>query len=99
MVLAIRPELVWLGSLPTGGEGIPLGRLKPLRDRDIYTGIWWYADNPTHYNGDGRPATAQKGEAWFVDRSRALARAIRTIKDDKESRRLQEEFFDKTGQQ
>ena len=99
MIFAIRPELVRPESLPADGEGIPLGRLKPLSDQDIYTGIWWYADNPTHYNGDGRPATAQKGETWFADRSRALAKAIRTIKDEKESRRLQEEFFDKIGQQ
>jgi creatinine amidohydrolase len=95
MILAIRPELVRLESLPQDGEGMPLGRLKSLSDRDIYTGIWWYADNPTHYNGDGRPATAEKGEAWFVDRSRALAKAIRAIKDDQESRRLQDEFFNK----
>ena len=97
MILAIRPELVRLESLPADGEGMPLGRLKALSDRDIYTGIWWYADNPTHYNGDGRPATAQKGEAWFADRSRALANAIRTIKDDQDARRLQDEFFGKVG--
>jgi creatinine amidohydrolase len=97
MILAIRPELVQLESLPADGEGMPLGRLKALSDRDIYTGIWWYADNPTHYNGDGRPATAQKGEAWFADRSRSLAKAIRTIKDDQDARRLQDEFFGKVG--
>jgi creatinine amidohydrolase len=95
MILAIRPELVRLNSMPSDGEGMPLGRLKPLSDQNIYTGIWWYADNPTHYNGDGHPATAKKGEVWFTDRSRTLARAIRTIKDDKESRRLQDEFFDR----
>jgi creatinine amidohydrolase len=98
MILAIRPELVQLESLPADGEGMPLGRLKPLSDQNIYTGIWWYADNPTHYNGDGRPAAAGKGEAWFADRSRALARAIRTIKTDKESKRLQDEFFGRVEQ-
>jgi creatinine amidohydrolase len=98
MILSIRPELVQLESLPADGEGMPLGRLKPLSDQDIYTGIWWYADNPTHYNGDGRPATAEKGEAWFADRSCSLARAIRTIKDDKESKRLQDEFFGRVDQ-
>lgn len=98
MIIAIRPELVRIESLPANGEGMPLGRLKPLSDQDISTGIWWYADNPTHYNGDGRPATAQKGEAWFTDRSRALAKIIRTIKDDNESKRLQDEFFGRTEQ-
>lgn len=97
MILAIRPELVRLESLPADGEGTPLGRLKPLRDQDTDVGIWWYADNPTHYCGDGHPATAQKGEVWFADRSRTLAKTIRTIKDDRDSQRLQEEFFNKVG--
>ena len=98
MILALRPELVRLESLPQDGEGMPLGRLKSLSDQAIYTGIWWYADNPTHYNGDGRPAEAEKGEAWFADRSHALARAIRAIKDDKTSKRLQDEFYDQAEQ-
>jgi creatinine amidohydrolase len=97
MILAIRSELVYSASLPSDGEGMPLGRLKSLSDQGTYTGIWWYADNPTHYCGDGRPASAQKGETWFTDRSRALAKVIRTIKDDKEAKRLQDEFFGKAG--
>jgi creatinine amidohydrolase len=95
MILSIHPELVKPECLPEDGEGTPLGRLKALTDQDIYTGIWWYADNPTHYCGDGRPSTAEKGAAWFLDRARALARAIRTIKDDQEALRLQDEFFKK----
>ena len=97
MILAILPELVKPETLPTDGEGMPLGRLKSLGDQETYTGIWWYADNPTHYCGDGHPGTAQKGEAWFADRASALAKVIRTIKDDKEARRLQDEFFGKVG--
>ena len=97
MILAVRPELVDMGSLPTDGEGMPLGRLKSLRDQDTYVGIWWYADNPTHYCGDGRPASAKKGETWFADRATSLAKAIRTIKADEDSKRLQDEFFDKIG--
>jgi creatinine amidohydrolase len=97
MILAIRPELVKPESLPTDGEGMPLGRLKSLRDQETDTGIWWYADHPTHYCGDGRPGTAQKGEAWLADRARALAKIVRTIKADKEAKRLQDEFFGKIG--
>jgi creatinine amidohydrolase len=97
MILAVRPELVSMESIPADGEGMPLGRLNSLREQDTYVGIWWYADNPTHYCGDGRPANAQKGEAWFADRASSLAKAIRTIKADKDSKRLQDEFFDKVG--
>jgi creatinine amidohydrolase len=98
MIMAIRPELVKAESMPADGEGMPKNRLKPLRDQGTDMGIWWYADQPTHYQGDGRPATAEKGERWFVDRSQALAKVIRTIKEDKETKRLQDEFFAKTIQ-
>ncbi len=41
------------------------------------------------------PATPEKGERWFEDRSHALAKVIRLIKDDHQAQRLQDEFFDK----
>jgi len=97
-ILAIRPDLVHADQLPADGEGLPLGRLKALRDLSVDTGIWWYADHPTHYCGDGRPATAEKGQRVLDARAHALARVIRAIKDDQETRRLQDEFFAKGRQ-
>jgi creatinine amidohydrolase len=92
-ILVIRPDLVRQNQLRSDGEGMPLGRLKALREQGIDTGIWWYADHPTHYRGDGVPATAEKGERLFSARAQAFARAIRLIKDDTETLRLQNEFF------
>jgi creatinine amidohydrolase len=92
-ILAIRPDLVHQDQLRADGEGMPLNRLKALRDLGVDVGIWWYADHPTHYCGDGTPATAEKGERWLAARARALARAVRAIKDDRETKRLQDEFF------
>jgi creatinine amidohydrolase len=92
-ILAIRPELVHADQLPADGEGLPLERLKALRDLGVDTGIWWYADHPTHYRGDGRPATVEKGNRVLEARARALARVIRAVKDDQETKRLQDEFF------
>ncbi|MEO8396065.1 MAG: hypothetical protein ABI700_23935, partial [Chloroflexota bacterium] len=80
-------------QLHSDGEGMPQGRLQPLRDLGIDTGIWWYADHPTHYRGDGTPATAAKGELFLNARAKALAQAIRLIKQDTETMRLQNEFF------
>ena len=94
MMLAIRPELVHLSQAGDDSEGLPLRRLDALRQAGVYTGIWWYADHPTHYCGVARPATADKGERFLAAQSRALAAAIRAIKDDAEARRLQDEFFD-----
>jgi creatinine amidohydrolase len=94
-ILAIQPELARLDQLPDSSEGMPLGRLDALRDAGLSTGIWWYADHPTHYCGDGHPATAEKGKRWLDARARALANAIRVVKQDTEARRLQDEFFGK----
>jgi len=94
-ILAIRPDLVSGNTMPTDGEGMPLGRLKPLRDLNVDIGIWWYADHPSHYCGDGIPATAEKGNIWLDARARELAKTIRAIKADTETKRLQDEFFER----
>ena len=93
LMLAIRPELVQMDTLADDGEGMPLERLKALSDLGVYTGIWWYGDHPTHYRGDGRLGTADKGEQVLATRARALAAAIRLIKRDGETQRLQNEFY------
>jgi creatinine amidohydrolase len=97
-ILAIRPDLVRRDVLPSDGEGIPLGRLQHLRDLNIDVGVWWYADHPSHYRGDGIPATSGKGDVWLDGRARGLAKAIRAIKDDTETKRLQDEFFGRVKQ-
>ena len=65
--------------------------------RNLYTGIWWYAKFPDHYAGDGSVATRELGDfdmkAWTND----IANAIRAVKADDVSLRLQREFFDKAG--
>lgn len=97
-ILAIRPDLVQREAMRNDGEGMPLGRLKQLRDLNIDVGVWWYADYPSHYCGDGIPATSQKGDLWLNARARGLAKAIRTIKDDSETKRLQDEFFERVNE-
>ena len=92
-ILAIRPDLVDPSQLRSDGEGMPLGRLQALRDAGVQTGIWWYADHPTHYRGDGGPATPDKGERFLSARSQALAQVVRLIKQDQETARLQHEFY------
>jgi creatinine amidohydrolase len=92
-ILAIRPDLVRLDRASTDGEGLPLDRLKALQDAGVYTGIWWYADHPTHYRGDGRPATAEKGNRLLDAHAQALAKIVATIKRDEMTPHLQQEFF------
>jgi creatinine amidohydrolase len=97
-ILKIRPDLVQRKALPTDGEGMPLGRLQNLRDMNVDVGVWWYADHPSHYCGDGIPATTEKGGFWLSARARGLAKVIRAIKEDTETKRLQDEFFGKINQ-
>jgi creatinine amidohydrolase len=63
---------------------------------NVYTGIWWYAKFPNHYSGVGSAATKELGEfdqkAW----SSQIAAAIKGIKADDESLKLQNEFYEKS---
>ena len=60
----------------------------------VYTGIWWYAKFPNHYQGDSAGATAARGEAVTKATADAIANAIRAVKADRVGPRLQKEFFD-----
>lgn len=92
--LASRPDLVHMDRVATE-SGRDLNRLK-LPDT-LYTGIWWYAKFPEHYAGDASGANRELGEfdmkAWVS----GLAEAIRAVKADDESLRLQNEFYEKAG--
>jgi creatinine amidohydrolase len=92
-IMAIRPDLVRSSELHADGEGMPLGRLNALHAAGLRPGIWWYADHPTHYRGDGTPATAEKGEKYLDAVARGLAYAIRLVKQDTISPELQKKFY------
>lgn len=93
MILAVRPELVHMDLVPTDDEGTSRNRLKTLRDAGVMTGIWWFADHPTHYQGDARTAQADAGERGLDAMAQYVARAVQAIKADTESKRLQDAFF------
>ncbi len=62
---------------------------------NLYTGIWWYARFPNHYSGDGSTATREQGEADVQGWINTVVRAIKAVKADDESLKLQNEFYDK----
>jgi creatinine amidohydrolase len=63
---------------------------------DVYTGIWWYARFPNHYSGDGSLATKELGEFEMKSWITAIGAAIRAVKADDQSLKLQNEFFEKS---
>ncbi|HET7346068.1 MAG TPA: creatininase family protein [Acidobacteriaceae bacterium] len=89
--LITRPDLVHMDRA-NQQSGADQARLH--LPADVYTGIWWYARFPNHYSGDGSKATKELGEydmkAWTDD----LVTAIRAVKADDESQKLQNEFFE-----
>jgi creatinine amidohydrolase len=60
----------------------------------VYTGIWWYARFPNHYAGDGAAATKELGAFDQKEWSRQIAEAIKAIKADQASLKLQNQFFE-----
>jgi creatinine amidohydrolase len=92
-MLVARPDLVHIdrASSESGADQ----KRQNLPDT-LYTGIWWYARFPNHYSGDGSAATRELGEyrmkAW-ID---ALVKAVRAVKADQASLRLQNEFYQKS---
>jgi creatinine amidohydrolase len=85
-----RPDLVHLDRA-TQESGADQARLK-LPD-GLYTGIWWYARFPNHYAGEGAAASRELGEFEARTWINALVQAIRAVKADQESLRVQNEFF------
>lgn len=87
-----RPDLVHLDQAATQ-SGADLNRID--LPQNVYTGIWWYAKFPNHYGGDGAVATKELGEFDMKANVESVANAIRAIKADQVSLRLQQEFFDR----
>jgi creatinine amidohydrolase len=62
----------------------------------VYTGIWWYARFPFHYSGDASIASKELGEAGMKSWIDTIQEAIRTVKADNASLKLQNEFYEKS---
>jgi creatinine amidohydrolase len=92
-VMISRPDLVHMDRAKQE-SGADLNRLD--LPPGLYTGIWWYARFPEHYAGDGSVATTELGAFDMKAWSDGIANAIRAVKADRESLKLQGEFNEKT---
>jgi creatinine amidohydrolase len=93
-MLVTHPNLVHMDRA-ANESGADQKRVK--LPENVYTGIWWYARFPYHYSGDGSAATKEQGEADMQSWITAVVRAIKAIKADTESPKLQQEFYDKSA--
>jgi len=91
-VMVSRPDLVHM-ERAKDESGADQKRLN-LPDT-LYTAIWWYARFPNHYSGEGAAATKELGEFDMKEWTSELVTALRAVKADSESLKLQNEFFEK----
>jgi creatinine amidohydrolase len=89
-----RPDLVHQDRA-TEQSGADLHRLN--LPRGMYTGIWWYARFPNHYAGEGSLASRELGEFDMKASAEDVAKALRAIKADNESLKLQEQFYEESA--
>jgi creatinine amidohydrolase len=90
-LLYLRPDLVHMdsASIESGANQ------HRLNIPNVYTAIWWYADYPNHYAGEGAKASQDLGKLMtdrFVDQ---FVIALKAIKSDTTTLSLQKEFFDR----
>jgi len=90
-MLIVRPDLVHMDRARSE-SGADQARLQ-LPD-ELYTAIWWYARFPNHYSGDGSFGTTERGKFEMDAWKNAVVKAIRAVKADQTSLRLQNEFFE-----
>ncbi|HMH33759.1 MAG TPA: creatininase family protein [Puia sp.] len=90
-LLYLRPDLVKMDSANNESGA----NQKRLDIPNVYTAIWWYADFPNHYAGEGAKATKELGQLvseHFID---GLVTALKAVKADTKTLELQKEFFDR----
>jgi len=89
--LISRPDLVHMDRVQEE-SGKDLARQK--LPADVYTGIWWYARFPNHYSGDASTANKELGEFDVKTVVSQIAEAIKAIKADQVSLKLQNQFYE-----
>lgn len=95
VLLYLRPDLVKMDSA-TNESGANQNR---LHIPNVYTAIWWYADFPNHYAGEGGKATVELGKLVTEHIIGQLVTALKAVKADTKTLAIQKEFFDRVKQE
>jgi len=91
LMLIARPDLVHMDRATQESGADQKRQTLPA---SVYTGIWWYARFPNHYSGEGAAGNKELGAFDQKEWSRQIAEAIKAIKADQESLKLQNQFFE-----
>jgi len=90
ILLHLRPDLVKLDR-SSSESGAYQNRLQ--LSEDLYTAIWWYASFPNHYAGQAEVSSAELGKLIVDSKIESLVNAIKAVKEDSQTLKLQEAFF------
>jgi creatinine amidohydrolase len=90
-VLYLRPDLVKMDSANNESGASQ----KRWNIPNVYTAIWWYANFPNHYAGEGAKATPELGQLINEHVIDLLVTALKAVKADKTTLLLQNEYFDR----
>ena len=91
MLMHLRPDLVKLDyAMNESGQN----QKRLSLSKDLYTAIWWYASYPNHYAGVGEVASLELGKLLSDSMEKSLINAIKEVKNDDETLRIQNEYFD-----
>lgn len=90
-LLYLRPDLVKMDSAKNESGA----NQKRLDIPNVYTAIWWYADYPNHYAGEGAKATYELGKLVNEHYIDSFIKALKAIKSDTKTLELQNEFFNR----
>jgi creatinine amidohydrolase len=92
LMLVARPDLVHQDRAQQQ-SGADQKRLSALPGT-VYTGIWWYARFPNHYAGQGEAGNKELGEYDQKQWAQKIAEALKAIKADDVSLKLQKQFYE-----
>lgn len=92
--MAGAPGRVRLEQQPFAEPIRPMNRMEHLPG--VSSGLWWYADYPENVTGCPSLASQEKGQAVMEVEIQAIARVLRTIKQDTVLPALREEFYRKS---
>jgi creatinine amidohydrolase len=90
-MLIARPDLV---HQDRAGQQSGADQQRQHLPDSVYTGIWWYARFPNHYAGDASTANKELGAFDQKTWSKEIADALKAIKADDVSLKLQNQFFE-----
>lgn len=90
MMRFIRPDLVKVEAAGTQ-SGADQARLAEIPNQ--YTGIWWYAQYPNQYAGDGTRSSVELGKLLIDSEADQLVKLIKTLKQNNRIKELQDQFY------